>query len=429
MPPRVPPPEYRLARPAEQVPDSEAQELAGDEMNAPILNSANLANAIPTREDFLGRARELAPKLRERSARCEELRRLPEETIQDYMDTGLTRVAQPLRYGGYEMTWDVLCEVAQILAAACGSQAWIQRIMADHALLVATFPAEAQEEVWGKNVNTLASASFDPVGRATRVEGGYLFSGKHGFSSGIDYAGWIICGGYIHDGDKREGPHFFLVPRQDVTIIDDWKTMGLSGTGSKSFVVDNKFIPAHRFLDGKQSRDGKGPGTLVNTAPVYRTPRGGGITATGFAALTVGMGRGVLNEWLLYTGPRKSRGVSIGALPTTHMIAAEAAAELDAAELLYLTTLREAMRKLEAGGEITEDEKRTSKRNVSFACKLAVSAGQKLFHQAGGRALFSSNQLQRQYRNLLGAGSHHAVVWEEAGVEYGAGLLAAYGAK
>ncbi len=401
---------------------------SSEKMNAPKVEPATPAAAAPAREEFLARARALAPKLRERSARCDELRRLPEETIADYMDTGLTRVSQPLRFGGYEMTWDVLCEVAQILAAACGSQAWIQRIMADHALLVATFPAQAQEDVWGDNINTLASASFDPVGRATRVKGGYLFSGKHGFSSGIDYAGWMICGGYIYDGDKRNGPHFFLVPRADATIIDDWTTMGLSGTGSKSFIVDNKFIPDHRFLDGKQSRDGTGPGTLVNTAPVYRTPRGGGITATGFAALTVGMGRGVLEEWLLYTGPRKSRGVSIGALPTTHMIAAEAAAELDAAELLYLTTLREAMAKLAAGGVISEEEKRISKRNVSFACKLAVSAGDKLFHQAGGRALFSSNQLQRQYRNLLGAGSHHAVVWEEAGTEYGAGLLAGYAA-
>ena len=392
-------------------------------MNAPKIETGPPNKAVPTRDDFLAMARELAPKLRDRSARCEEMRRLPEETIADYKHTGLTRVSQPLRYGGYEMTWDVLCEVSQVLAAACGSQAWIQRIMADHALLVATFEDEAQHDVWGKDVNTLVSASFDPVGRATRVEGGYLFSGRHGFSSGIDYAGWMICGGHILDGDRKDGPHFFLVPRRDVTIIDDWKTMGLSGTGSKSFVVDNKFIPAHRFLNGKLSREGRGPGTRFNTAPVYRTPRGGGITATGFAALAVGMGRGVLQEWLAFTGPRKSRGVAIGDLATTHIIAAEASAELDAAELLFMTALRDAMRKLESGGEITAEEKAASKRNVAFAAKLSLAAGTRLFNQAGGRALFTDGHLQRQYRNLLGAASHHAVVWEEAGVEYGSELL------
>ncbi|MFN3890454.1 MAG: acyl-CoA dehydrogenase family protein [Beijerinckiaceae bacterium] len=390
-----------------------------------VATEGVLLNA-PLRETFLERAQALAPKLRERSARCEEMRRLPEETIADYMDAGLIRVTQPHRYGGYELGWDVLCEVSQILAAACGSQAWIQRIMADHAMMVATFSDETQHDVWGKNINALVSASFDPVGVAKRVEGGFLFSGRHGFSSGVDYADWMICGGHIFDGDRKDGPHFFLVPRADATIIDDWRTMGLSGTGSKSFVVDNVFIPEHRFLDGKLSREGNGPGVAVNTAPVYRTPRGGGITATGFAALTVGMGRGVMQEWLAYTGTRKSRGVSVSGRQTTQMIAAEAAAELDAAELLFMTALRESVRKLEAGERISDQEKAASKRNVAFACKLALEAGTKLFNHAGGRALFVDGHMQRQYRNLLASASHHAVVWEEASVEYGATVLRLY---
>ena len=397
-------------------------------MNAQGAGAGSLQNALPTREDFLTTAHALAPRLRERSARCEELRRVPDETIADFMDTGLTRLTQPFRHGGFELGWDVLCEVSQVLAAACGSQAWIQRIMADHALLVATFPAEAQHEVWGKDFNTLTSASFDPVGRATRVEGGYLLSGRHGFSSGVDHAGWMICGGYIHDGERKDGPHFFLVPRKDVTIVDDWHTMGLSGTGSKTFIIDRKFVPEHRFLDGRLSRDGHGPGTLVNTSPIYRTPRGGGVTSTGFASLAVGMGRGVLQEWLAFTGPRKSRGVPVGELATTHLIAAEASAELDAAELLFMSVLRDAMRKLESGESVSDEEKMKSKRNVAYACKLALEAGTRLFNQAGGRALFTDGHLQRQYRNLLGGASHHAVVWEDAAVEYGAELLRPSGA-
>ena len=86
------------------------------------------------------------------------------------------------------MGWDVLCDLADVLAAADGSQAWLQHIYADHTVLVATFPAQAQDEVWGKNHSTITSASFDPIGRATRVDGGFLYSGRHGFSSGIDYA-------------------------------------------------------------------------------------------------------------------------------------------------------------------------------------------------------------------------------------------------
>ena len=141
----------------------------------------------PTVEELMARARALVPVLQERAERCEDQRRVPEETVQDFKRAGLLRLSQPARYGGYEMGWDTLCDLADVLAAADGSQAWLQHIYADHTVFVATFPAQAQEDVWGKDHNTITSASIDPVGRATRVEGGFLYSGRHGFSSGIDY--------------------------------------------------------------------------------------------------------------------------------------------------------------------------------------------------------------------------------------------------
>ncbi len=243
-------------------------------MNVEIPLKSPKMDPHTTAAELLERARALAPSLRERAVRAEQLRRVPDETIEDYIRSGLIRSTQPARFGGCEAGWDSLCEISQILAAACGSQAWIQRIMADHAQMVATFPGEAQEDVWGKNHDALVSASFDPTGRAQRVDGGFVLSGRHGFSSGIDYASWLICGGYIIDGDNRDGPHFFLVPKSDVRVIDDWATMGLAGTGSKSFRGEERLsFPAHRFLDGKLAQQGIGPGTLINKALVYRIPR------------------------------------------------------------------------------------------------------------------------------------------------------------
>jgi 3-hydroxy-9,10-secoandrosta-1,3,5(10)-triene-9,17-dione monooxygenase len=204
--------------------------------------------------------------------------------------------------------------------------------------------------------------------------------------------------------------------------------MGLEGTGSKSFVVEDQFVPAHRFLDGQLARAGNGPGTSVNRAPVYRLPKGGGLTSTGFAALAVGMARGVLEEWLAYTGPRKSRGVAIGSQQSMKIVAAESAAEIDAAEALYLGSIRLAMRKLEQGDKVSAGDLVTARRNVAYACQLVLRAGTRLFNTAGGRVLFTNNALQRQYRNLLGAVSHHAVIWDQAATEFGGALLAQYGA-
>ena len=382
----------------------------------------------PTPDELMTRARALVPILQERAQRCEDQRRVPEETIADFERAGLLRMSQPARYGGYELGWDVLCDIAELLAAADGSQAWLQHIFADHTVLVATFPAQAQEEVWGKNHNTITSASFDPSGRATRVEGGFLFSGRHGFSSGVDYADWRICGGMIVEKDGLDGPHFFLVPKSDTEVIDDWETMALEGTGSKTFVVTDKFIPSHRFLDGRQSRSGTGPGTSINKAAVYRAPRFGGTAAAGFSALAVGMARGVLAEWLAYTGPRTSRGVAIGAQQGMQILAARSAAEIDAAHALYQTIVRGGMRKLEEGGTESSAERLTGRRNIAFACQLSLKAGTRLFNAAGGSALYLKGAMQRQYRNLLGAVAHRGVNWETAAVDYGSALLEQHGA-
>ena len=374
------------------------------------------------RDALLNAARAMAPRLRERAQRCAAERRVPVATIEDFHELGFLRLAQPRRYGGDELGWDVLCEISQILAEADGAQAWLHRLYADHAQMVSTFPAEAQDEVWGNDIKSLVSASFDPVGRAKRVEGGFVFSGRHKFASGIDYATWLICGGMIEDGDKLQGPHFFLVPKSAVTVIDDWDTFGLEGTGSKSFEAKDVFLPEHRLLDGELARVGRGPGTAVNTSAVYKTPRGG-VTSTGFAALSVGMARSVLNEWLRFTGPRKSRGVPLELQAGNLFVAAEASGEIEAAEALYFNTISRSMRTLEAGGSLDDFDLITARRNVALAVRMAISAGNRLFTASGANALFNEHRLSQQYRNLLASGQHFAVNWNVHAPTYGKKLL------
>ena len=382
----------------------------------------------PTPDELIARARAMVPVLKERAQACEDARRVPDATVEEFERAGLLRMCQPARYSGYEMGWDVLCDVGELLAAACGSQAWLQHIFADHTVLVATFPAQAQDDVWGKDHNTIVSASFDPAGRIKRVEGGFLYSGRHGFASGIDFASWLICCGMIVENEGLDGPHFFLVPKSDAEVIDDWQVMALEGTGSKTFVVTEKFIPSHRFLDGRASRAGTGPGTAVNKAPVYRMPRFAGVSAAGFSALAIGMARGVLAEWLAVTGQRTSRGVAVGAQQGMQVLAARCAAEIDAAHALNEVTARGDMRKIEDGAALSDADRLIGRRNVAFAAQLALRAGTRLFNAAGGHAIYTRGAMQRQFRNLLGAAAHRGVTWETAAADYGRALLEQHGA-
>lgn len=369
-------------------------------------------------EALCAQARALVPNLRERASRCEQDGRVPDETIEDFIASGLFRATHP----NGALDWDIVCEIVQILACACGSQAWIYWVFVNHAQMISAFAPEARNEVLGPTgAYQLISASIEPVGRASPVEGGVVYSGLHRFASGIDHASWLICGGHIERESGRDGPFLFLMPKSQVVISDDWDTMGLEGTGSKSFEVTEVFVPAHRIVRVSA-------GTEIERLPADGSdtkvlPRGEGITAAGFAALAVGMAKGVLEEWLAYTRTRKVRGVAIADQQATQVLAAQCSAEIDAAEALYLTYLRALSEKATNGEPILQIERSTSKRNVAFACQLSLKAGTRLFNSAGGRALFRDSPLQRQYRNLLAATAHFAVAWNGAAVDYGSAIL------
>lgn len=388
----------------------------------PDTAPAQPGGSTVTAADLYARAEALRPVLRERAAACEAARSVPAETVAAYREAGFTRMTQPARYGGNEMGWDVLCGVAQRLTRGDGAQGWIQAIMADHAQMLGTFPLEAQEAVWGEDADAVMAASFDPKGIATPVEGGWQFSGRFGFSSGIDHADWLICAGFIVDDDKRDGPHFFMVRRSEVTLIDDWHTVGLEGTGSKSFEFEDVFVPSYAFLSGADAREGCGPGAEVNPGAVYRVPRGF-LTPALFASMTIGMAQGLLDQWLAYTAPRMSRGVPVGDSPASHMIAGECAAIIDGAEAFNRDTITAAMKVLEAGGRLSQSELLRAKRNSSWACRTALEAGTRLFNTAGGRAIFTGSPVEREYRNLLASAAHHIVNWEASALESGAAMI------
>src|SRR5437879_3918408 len=113
-----------------------------------------------SREELLGRARQLVPVLRERAARCEEARRLLDDTVQDLHDAGLFRFVQPARVGGLEMDFDLMVDIPAELARGCASTAWNVANLGVHHWMVALWGERAQREVWGPSADALVAASI-----------------------------------------------------------------------------------------------------------------------------------------------------------------------------------------------------------------------------------------------------------------------------
>ena len=125
-------------------------------------------------------------------------------------------------------------------------------LIASHFWLVCLFPPEAQEEMWGHDPNVMMSSSFAPSeGTCERVEGGYRVTGRWPFSSGSDHCTWAMLGFVLPPDGPDQPPTLVwgLLPRDDYRVDDDWRTVGMRGTGSNTLIVDGAFIPDHRCIN------------------------------------------------------------------------------------------------------------------------------------------------------------------------------------
>ena len=139
---------------------------------------------IPTEAEIVARAEAMIPMLRERAEACEKNRMVSKETIQAFKDAGFFKILQPKRWGGYEMSPNVLNKVLMELARGCPSSAWNVMVLGVHPFEVGLLPSECGDELWGEDNSRLVSSSYAPFGTVTRVEGGvvsiYQFGCGHG---------------------------------------------------------------------------------------------------------------------------------------------------------------------------------------------------------------------------------------------------------
>src|SRR5271169_2162697 len=186
---------------------------------------------------MLERARALIPLLAERAPTATAARQLPAQTIAEYRDAGILRILQPKRFGGMQGRFNLFSWIVEELTYGCASSAWVYAVLAEHQWIIAQYPEEAQVDVWGDDPEAVASSSLAPRAAAKRVGGGWRLTGRFPFSSGCDYAQWAILGAFLGQmGDPRSHA-YLLVPFAEIEIVDDWQTLGLAATGSKSLIL------------------------------------------------------------------------------------------------------------------------------------------------------------------------------------------------
>jgi len=364
----------------------------------------------------MDRARSLVPVLAERARRAEELRRIPDETIADLHAAGLLRILQPRRTGGLELEYDAIVRITAMLARGCGSTAWVVANLANHAFMLALWPREAQDEIWGPDPHALiGSALMFPPGHATRVAGGYRLSGRWKFSSGIDACTWTMLGGIASADGELPDYRVFLLPASDYRIVDTWHAAGLRATGSNDIEIEDAFVPQHRALSVELMKGCSAPGSAVNPGPLYRLPVFDMFPYV-VAATALGIAQGAVDQFTEDTRHRVTSYTStlLADHATTQARLGEAAAAVATAELVLLENCSLAMAAAADTRVPSREEKIRLRRDGAYAARLCTRAVDLLFEAGGGEFLYDAQVMQRSFRDVHAAQSHYALAWDVA---------------
>ncbi len=382
--------------------------------------------AVPTPDELIERARAMAPEIRALAQETERNRGLSPHIVEKIRDAELLRACRPRAFGGFEYDGEVALKIALTISAACASTGWTVNGAVSNGLSLAHWPIEAQREIWAGDVDPFTFACFAPTGTAVPTPGGYRLTGRWSFASGCDISAWGKLGAIIKP-PGAEPPYdgaFFLLPVEDCEIVDTWFVCGLSGTGSKDIVVNDLFVPAHRVLHFAETRAGTTSGARHHDNPIYRIPLLM-LGASMLASTAIGAAKGALDAYLEMTAPRTTRGALAGGglrmveFATVQLRLAEASASVEAAELILLTDMRNAMAKLRQGDEITVADRIRARRNQAYVTKLAVQAVEALNASTGGYGLHLENPVQRAWRDANAVARHVSLNWDAVGTMYG----------
>ncbi len=356
---------------------------------------------------------DVADQLRGQAEEAEKIGKLTDDTVKTMKQLGNIRLLQPKQHGGLEVHPREFAETVMATAALDPAAGWINGVVGVHPYQLAYADPRVGAEIWADDVDTWVASPYAPQGVAKPVDGGYIFNGRWQFSSGTDHCDWIFLGAMIGDAEGKAlmPPQMLhmILPRKDYEIVDDsWDVVGLRGTGSKDVIVKDAFVPSYRTMDAMKVMDGTAQREAGMTDTLYLMPWST-MFPLGISAATIGIAEGALAAALDYQRQRvNSSGVAIKDDPYVMYAIGEAAADINAARQELLANADRIYDMVDAGKEVSFEDRAAGRRTQVRAVWRAVAAVDEIFARCGGNGTRMDKPLQRYWRDVH-VGQAHAI--------------------
>ena len=375
--------------------------------------SSNDVRSIP----LLDRVQDLKEDIIDGGNEAQNLRRLPDETVQILVDKGLFRFALPKELGGDDATICETIEVLEAIAAIDGSVAWNVMIGSEiNAMVAGGMDPELAKEVYLENPGVIMCGGGGPGGTPPRAvkqaDGGYKVWGETTFQSGCHQAEWCLMAAPIYENDepvldKNGMPNvrLWFLNKSEWKIKDTWDVAGMRGSGSHNIVADGAYVP-ERFV----------PVQLMTTPahypnPVYRVPTALRL-AYNKAAVAIGVARGAIDTFIDLAQDKipMLSATTTREKPIAQYRIGEAEAKLRAARAFLMESMRTVEDELEAG---LEKPSPTATHIGRLACTYAANASMEVTDSihitAGTSGMRMFSPLERKLRDSHACATHRWV--------------------
>jgi alkylation response protein AidB-like acyl-CoA dehydrogenase len=354
--------------------------------------------------DVIARVEALRPEVEAASAEIERSRRLLPALLDKLHEARLFRLLLPRSVNGVETDPITFFHVIETIARADGSTAWCLSQAGGCATAAAYLDRSVAEEIFGKDPRALLAWGPGPKVKAIEADGGYRVTGAWSFASGGRHATWVGAHCPIHraDGtplmgpDDRQVERTMLVPSSDVVWTDIWDTIGLRGTASDQFALNDHFVRADHSITRNFEKECRESGPLYRMASLH-------FYQIGFAGVALGIARASLDAFVDLASPKVLRGFKSplrdSAVVQTNLARAEVS--IRAARAYLLQTVSEIWNSLsQPGGKLTLDQRMMLRMASSYAIHQARDAVDFAYNAAGTAVVFGSHPLERRFHDM-----------------------------
>jgi alkylation response protein AidB-like acyl-CoA dehydrogenase len=354
--------------------------------------------------ELIGRARELIPLIDRASDRIERERRIPEDVLDALHDARLFRLLIPRSCDGEEVEPATLFEVIEAIAQADASVGWCLGQASGVSMTGAYVKPEVAHTILGDKRAVLACGPHNPRPKAIVCDGGYRVTGEWGFASGSPHAGWLLghCTVCEPDGAPRLDPNgkplqlrSMIFPKSGATMHDDWNVMGLKGTGSVSYSVQDLFVPEDFSFTRESDAERREPG------PLYRFSMFN-MFGVGFSGVALGIARRALDDFIKLAMTKKPQSATT-LLCDNNSIQSQVGlseAKLQSSRIYVLDTYRRLYDEVARGLRFTAEMRIANRIVTCYAIQQAREVMNFVYHAAGATAIFEGNPFERRFRDL-----------------------------